>query len=177
MKEQTCIKKGIRWKLLSTMIGLIVALVTILTFIQISTQEKASEMALERRIALMKKNLIERGKTFSDNLSRQVENGIASFNLSGVTEVINKAVDEDEELNYAILMDASRTAYIHTLKPQLQQEILSSDEDMFAASQEKATINEYKKAKVSLLEFIVPICISTAPWGCSQTRIFIGFAQ
>ena len=159
------IKRGIRWKLLSTMIGLIVALVTILTFIQISAQEKTSEKALERRIALMKKNLIERGKTLSDNLSRQVENGIASFNLSGVTEVIHKSVDEDEELHYVILMDASRTAYIHTLKPQLQQEVLSSNEDIFAASQKNATINEYKKGQASLLEFIVPICISTTPWG------------
>ena len=140
MKEQTHTKKGILWKLLTTMIGLIVALVTILTFIQISAQEKASEKALERRIILMKNNLVKRGKTLSDNLSRQVENGIASFNLSSVTEVINKAVAEDQELDYVILMDTSRIAYLHTLKPQLQQEILSEDEDMFATSQKKATM-------------------------------------
>ncbi len=163
--EEIHIKRGIRWKLLSTMIGLIVALVTILTFIQISTQEKTSERALDRRIALMKKNLIERGKTLSDNLSRQVENGIASFNLSGVTEVINKAVAEDEELSYAVLMDTSRIAYIHTMKPQLQQEMLLGEEDIFAATQKKATINEYKKGQDAFLEFIVPICISTAHWG------------
>jgi len=47
----------------------------------------------------------------------------------------------------------------------LQQEILSSDEDIFTASQKKATINQYKKEDDSFLEFIVPICISTAPWG------------
>lgn len=165
MNKQVQLKRGIFWKFLSTTIGLIVALLMMLTFIQINAQERILEKELTRRIALMKNNLIERGKTLSDNLTRQVEDGIASFNLSGVTEVINKAVQEDKELSYAILTDASRTAYIHTLNPRLQQEILSKDEDIFAASQKKATINEYKKGDVSYLEFIVPICISTANWG------------
>ena len=165
MKEQFRIKRGIRWKLVSTMIGLIISLVAILTFLQISSQKRILEKDLLRRISLMRENLIDRGKSLSDNLARQAENGIASFNLSNVTEIINKSVDEHKEMNYAILMDYSRRAYIHTLRPELEQELLSYKEDWYAANQSKATINEYNKDNNILAEFIVPINVSTEPWG------------
>ncbi len=165
MKEQFRIKRGIRWKLVSTMIGLIISLVAILTFLQISSQKRILEKDLLRRISLMRENLIDRGKSLSDNLARQAENGIASFNLSNVTEIISKSVDEHKEMNYAILMDYSRRAYIHTLRPELEQELLSYKEDWYAANQSKATINEYNKDNNILAEFIVPINVSTEPWG------------
>lgn len=147
------------------MIGLIISLVAILTFLQISSQKRILEKDLLRRISLMRENLIERGKSLSDNLARQAENGIASFNLSNVTEIISKSVDEHKEMNYAILMDYSRRAYIHTLRPELEQELLSYKEDWYAANQSKATINEYNKGNNIFVEFIVPINVSTEPWG------------
>lgn len=147
------------------MIGVVVGLVTILTFVQVSAQKGILGKELERRTALMKANLIERGKTLSDNVGRQAENDIASFNFSNLTTLIEKVVSENQELTYAILMDTSRKAYIHTLKPELQQGILSTDEDRFAASQKKASINEYEKDGTPFLEFIVPIRVSIAPWG------------
>ncbi len=165
MKKQVQIKRSIRWKLGSTMIGLIVGLLMILTFIQTLSQKRILEREVESRITLMRGNLIERGKTLSDYLSRQTENGMASFNLSNVTEIINKSVNEDEELNYAILMDHSRMAYIHTSNPELEQGILSYEEDLYAAGQNRAIINEYVKNGDSFLEFIVPIIVGTNPWG------------
>ena len=147
------------------MTGLIIGLVAILTLFQISSQKEILEKDLLRRISLMREKLIDRGKSLSDNLARQAENGIASFNLSNVTEIINKSVDEHKEMNYAILMDYSRRAYIHTLRPELEQELLSYKEDWYAANQSKATISEYNKDNNLLAEFIVPINVSTEPWG------------
>lgn len=164
MKEKT-VKRSIRWKLLSTMIGFIVVLVAILTFIQISVQKKILEKELGNRIALMKEKLIDRGKTLSGNLHNQVQNGIAAFNLSLVNDVLRKSVDEDKDLHYAILMDASGTAHLHTLKPELEQEILSGKEDIHALKQQKFAINEYERDGESFMEFIVPVQVSTQPWG------------
>ena len=169
------IKRSIQWKLLLTMIGFVVVLVASLTFVQIRAQKRILEKELERRIELMNKNLSDRGKTLSDNLGRQAENDIASFNLSYVTELIKKAVNEDKELAYAILMASDRTAYIHTLRPELQQEILSEDEDQFAASQEAATINEYERNDDSFLEFIVPLRVSIEPWGVLRLGFTLDF--
>jgi signal transduction histidine kinase len=154
------------------MIGLIVGLLMTLTFIQTFSQKRILEREVESRITMMRGNLIERGKTFSDYLSRQTENGMASFNLSNVTEIINKSVNEDEYLAYVILVDHSSKAYIHTLNPELEQEILSSEEDWFAANQSKAIINEYVKNGEPFMEFIVPIIVGTNPWGVLR----IGFS-
>jgi len=113
----------------------------------------------------MREKLIERGKMLSDSLARQTENGIASFNLSNITEIITKSVNEDKTLGYAILMDYSRKAYIHTSKQELQQEELVDEASYFAASQKKATINEYEKDGKAFLEFVVQIDAGTNPWG------------
>lgn len=165
MKKQIRIKRGIRWKLLTIMIGLIVSLLLAFTFIQIFTQKNILERELDRRVDLMKKSLIDQGKILADNLARQTENGIASFNFSNVTEILKKTDNEYEELSYIILMDSSNIVYTHTLQQELQQEKLTSDEDIFAASQTKAAIHEYEKNGNLFIEMIVPINIGTRQWG------------
>ncbi|MBT3380806.1 MAG: response regulator [Lentisphaerae bacterium] len=123
------------------------------------------ERDLEAYIGLMKTVLSERGKTLADNLARQTENDVASFNFSNIGELIKKAVAEDEELEYAILMDAAATAYIHTAAPHLQQETLKGDVDRFAAEQTEPAVNEFEREGRSLLEFVVPINIGVERWG------------
>ncbi|MGZ5613702.1 MAG: response regulator [Methylobacter sp.] len=147
------------------MVGLIIALLMLLTFIQIEFQKDVFEKELEKRIVLMKGKLIDRGQILSDNLSGQVENGIASFNLSLVADQLRNAVKETKELHYIILMESSGRAYIHTLKPQLEMEILSEKEDLFAATQKVATVNEYVGNDKPFMEFIMPIQVSAKPWG------------
>ena len=165
MKDKYRIRKSIRLKLISTMIGLIIGLLMMLSYIHLSTEKRTLSRELDTLTTLMREKLIERGKMLSDSLARQTENGIASFNLSNITEIITKAVNEDKELSYAILMDFSRKAYIHTSKQELQQEELVDEAAYFAASQEKATINEYKKDGNTFLEFVVQIYTGTNPWG------------
>lgn len=165
MEERVRIKRGIRWKLLILMIGIIVGLLVPLTFLQITFQKEMLEKELSRRIGLMKSNLIDQGKILSDNLARQTENGIAAFNFSNVTEELKKVVSEYKELSYIILMDSSGVAYAHTSRPELQQEKLMADDDIFAVKQNKAVIHEFSKDGKPLLEFVVPICISTEQWG------------
>ncbi len=165
MKEQIRIKRGIRWKLLSTMIGLIVGLLIIITIVQTLSQNRILERELENRITLMRENILVRGKTLSDHLARLTESSITSFNLSNVSKVLKKSVSEDKDLNYAVLTDYDAKVYVHTLKPELEHEILTNEEDWFAINQTNAVINEYKKNDKSFMEFIVPIGISMEPWG------------
>ena len=165
MKEKKYIKRSIRWKLISTMIGLIIGLLLTLSYIHVSTEKKNLARELSTLTTLMRENLVDRGKMLSDNLARLTENGIASFNLSNVTEIITKSVNEDRELSYAILMDFSRKAYIHTSMQELQQEELVDEAAYYAASQITATINEYNKDGNTFLEFVVQIYTGTNPWG------------
>ncbi len=148
------------------MIALIVSLLAILTYLQITNLQRILERELERRIELKEDILKQRGKTLSDTLARQAENDIAAFNFSNLNERINNAVREDDELIYIVLMDSNRIAYIHTLTPSLQQETLERKEDIYAVSL-PAMPNMYKfdRNGVSIMEFIVPIQISAEPWG------------
>ena len=174
METQFHIKRGIRKKLLYTMIGLIAGLLITLTFIHTFSQKRILEREAESRIAMMKENLVERGRILSGYLSHQAENDIAFLNLSNVKEIINKSIDEDKSMSYAILTDQSSKAHIHTLNPELEGEKLSDEEDWFAVNQSKVIINEYVKDGNSFMEFvvpvnsmevIVPVNANTEPWG------------
>lgn len=159
------VKRSIFRKLLVTMVGLVISLLTMLTFVQIEFQKNVFEKELEKRIVLMKGKLIDGGHILSDNLLDQVKNGIASANLSLVADQLKNAVRENQELYCIILMQASGQTYIHTLKPQLETEILSGKEDLFAAAQQSATVNEYITDGKPVMEFIMPIQVSSNPWG------------
>ncbi len=159
------VKRSIFRKLLVTMVGLIISLLTLLTFIQIEFQKQVFEKELDKRISLMKGRLIDGGHILSDNLSEQVRNGIASANFSQVGDQLKTAVKENKELDYIILMQNSGRVYIHTLKPKLEMSILTGPEDVFAAIQKDVTVNEFLSDGKSIMEFIMPLQVSAKPWG------------
>jgi PAS domain S-box-containing protein len=114
----------------------------------------------------MRENLIERGKSFIINLSQQVENDIAAFNFSGVTAAITDSVDKNKEIKYAILMDSSGKALIHTRQPDLVQTELTTERDQEALKQKNLkVVMNYQEDNDQVIEIINPIQISAAPWG------------
>lgn len=159
----TRVKGSIRWKLLSTMVGLIVVLVATLTAIEFVLQKQVLEAELDKRVGLMRENLLERGQTLANVLHTQVENDVASFNFSHLAEVLNKAIDESPILDYAILMNPEGVAYIHTEQPAIQQEDLRGHADEFALAQTAPTYKEYPRLKT--IEFIHPIRFGVNIWG------------
>ena len=72
---------------------LVFTLVAVLSYTQISSQRKILEMELNKRIALMRANLVERGKSFIINLSQQIENDLAAFNLSGGFKTLKESAE------------------------------------------------------------------------------------
>ena len=92
------VKWSIKWKLIGIMTVLMVGLIVILAYMQISSQTRMLENALNERIALMKENLIERGKSVITNLSEQVENDIAGFNFSGAMQAVGSRVENNATL-------------------------------------------------------------------------------
>jgi PAS domain S-box-containing protein len=154
-----------------------VYLVAALSYIQISSQKRILERELNNRIELMQENLIERGKSSIVNLSQQVENNIASFNFSGVMEDIKDSVENNYEIKYAILMDSSGEAFIHTLKPDLAQTELTDLRDQKALSQNQVTAMTYKEGDGSVIEIVKPIQISSEPWGVLRLVYTLKFLE
>ena len=113
----------------------------------------------------MREILTERGRTLSVNIARQAENDLAGFNFSNISEAIDKAVHEEDELSYAILMDQERRAVLDTLEPQRVQEVLNADADRFAAAQTAPAQNEFERLGEPVLEFILPLQVGFQRWG------------
>ena len=86
IKEKLAVQWSIKWKLMTTITILMLSLLALLTYSQISSQKSLMEREVGKRITLMKENLTERGKNFVAHLSEQVEKDIASFNFSGLME-------------------------------------------------------------------------------------------
>jgi PAS domain S-box-containing protein len=165
LKDIPTVRWGIKWKLIAVITVLIVSLVGLLSYIQISSHKRTLERELNSRIELMRENLIERGKSFITNLSQQVENDIAAFNFSGVMQAVKDSVTNSEEIKYAILMDSSGKAIIHTQKPELVQTDLTTMRDQEALKFRNLSVVSYEENSETVIEIAKPIQISTEPWG------------
>ena len=159
------VKWSIKWKLMAFMAILIVILVAVLSYNQISSQRKILAAELESRITLMKDNLMERGKAAIIGLTQQVENDIASYNFSGIIQTINDSVENNPEIKYAVMMDAPGTVQVHTLKPDLVQTELGDERARIALGQEQLATFPYQEGDESVIEIVNPLQISTEPWG------------
>ncbi|MBN1550455.1 PAS domain S-box protein [bacterium] len=163
--DSATVRWGIKWKLILIITILIVSLVVLLSYIQVSSQKRSLEIELSSRISLMRENLIERAKSFIIALSQQLENDIAAFNFSGATAAIADSVIKNKEIKYAILMDAAGKAIIHTQRPDLTQTELIGARDREALTQKKLTVVPYREGEEQVIEIINPIQISATPWG------------
>jgi PAS domain S-box-containing protein len=177
LQDEPAIRWSIKWKLIAIITMLIVLLVAILSYMQVTSQKKIMERDLDNRITLMKENLIERGKSFIINLSQQVENDIASFNFSGVIEVIKESVINNNEITCAILLDSHGKAIVHTQRPNLIQTVLAGVHDREALNQKKLTVLRYRDENVNFIEIVQPIQISTEPWGVLRLVYKLSFLE
>ncbi|MFC1617148.1 ATP-binding protein [Candidatus Margulisiibacteriota bacterium] len=159
------VKNSIFFKLVVIMISLLVAVITIFTVIQISLQLNILEQNLERRLAIMRENLLDEAYILSSHIGRQVKNDISVYSFFSIISNLNNEVKENKDLTYAVLMDKDRKAYVHTLSPGLQQVILTKTEDIFAQKQKKEITNEFTINKKPYLEYIVPIVFVNEIWG------------
>ncbi len=165
MRAKPDVKRGIRSNLLFAMGGVIVGLVAILTSFQISVQKQLMETERDRRVALMRKALVERGTIISENLARQVKNDIASFNFSNLSEILANAVRENKEMVHAVVMDDNRVAFVHTIHPELKHQVLAEPADLQAASAREFSVHEYRLGGKPVVEFVVPIAFTSRFWG------------
>lgn len=164
-RDVASVKWSIKSKLIAIITVLIVSVVGILSHIQVSSQKRILEHALDTRIELMRENLIERGKSYNIRLSQQVENDIAAFNFSGVVEAIQDSVETNQEIKYAILMDSTGRAIVHTQKPDLIQTELKGERDQEILRIDDLTVKSFEEDNQAVIEIAKPIQISTEPWG------------
>jgi signal transduction histidine kinase/CheY-like chemotaxis protein len=126
-------------------------------------QKQSLENELSKRVDLMKANLLERGSTMSNLMLTQVENDVAAFNFSHITENLHNTIKESPLLAYGILTNNDGVAFVHSSHPELQQETLTDEASRYALTQQHLSHVEYPALNVT--EFILPIHFGNKPWG------------
>ncbi|MBW1890721.1 MAG: HAMP domain-containing protein [Deltaproteobacteria bacterium] len=168
---------SIKWKLMAFITILVFSLVAILSYAQISNQKRILESGLENRIALMKANLIERGKGHIVNLSQVIENDLAAFDLSGVMSALEESVANNQEIQYAILVNAEGVVFADTHRPELTQTRLTGENDLKALACRSITAFRYHDGQGPVIEITSPVQISTEPWGVLRLIYTLRFLE
>lgn len=144
---------------------LMAGMVGILTYTQLAVQRNTLETALQERIALMRENRVAVGEAFIINLSRQIENEVATYNFSGAMEVIEATVAENREITEALLVGADSTVLLNTAAPEFADTPLETTRDLWdLARKKKINVRFFQTNNTPFFEIVHPIHISTTPW-------------
>jgi len=162
--DKIVVQWSIRWKLMLVITLLMLTLVVLLTSVQISSQKKILEDDLDKRIVLMRENLIARGKAFISNLTQQVENDIAGLDLSGATDTVRTAIEDNSDISYAVLMKSGGLVLVHTMISDVTQ-IKTTPNDIAVLKLRELAVREYDEKQGTVIEIANPVRISAAPWG------------
>ncbi len=156
--------QSIRWKLtfMITLLGIL--LIVLMTGFYLRSQKQLMEKGLKTRIELMKINLVEGGKNIVKTLSDGAEEDLAAFNFSNLMDNITSRVSADEEIRYAILMDASGKVFLHTAQPNAAQTVLKDARAEAATAASELFVSEHEK-NGGEIEIVHPLQVSTQPWG------------
>lgn len=172
MERLITFTRGIRYKLLVTMLGLIVGVLTVQTWIEVSSNQRFIKREMERRIALKRDVLIARGEATAGQLATEVGNHLAGFAISSVAEAVTNATRLNSGLRYAIVMNrqaqtlvhvGERGAVVHFDNGELKQ--YTGDDDRFAAGQSTEISRDVKLVEATVLEVIAPIRVGNDLWG------------
>ncbi len=171
MEPPTQIRRGIRWKLMVTMLGLIVGLLAVLSWIEIGADQRLIEREMERRVQLMRDVLVARGEGAASQLAKEVGNHLAGFAFSAVSEVVTNATRQTAQLSYALVLNTNAQALAHAgalgalvhFDGELKQ--YTGADDRFAASQTKLGSRNVTVNQTEVLEVFTPILVGNERWG------------
>jgi polar amino acid transport system substrate-binding protein len=160
-------RNSIRWKMEITIVGLIVALVTMLTLLQVTSQKASLKKALSTHSSFLKEQMVHKADKASARLSEHIHEVIAPFRLSSVRSYIREAVKDIDDLQYIILMqgEVPRVAYGADLGDELKKKILSGSVSTFTSRQREAMKHEFEVGGHAFMESVLPIQLNAEHWG------------
>ena len=161
------IQKGIRWKLMVAMVGMIVAIVGLLTVLQVTSQKAALKKNLTAHSSFLKEQMTKKADRSSEQMSSHLQKLIATYRLSLANQYVREVVRDIDDLKYVILMqgDQPKVAYGANLSSELRQEILHGHVSEFAVSQQLQAKHEFAVGELAFMESIVPILVDEEQWG------------
>jgi len=165
--KKLTVDRGMRWKMMVAMVGMIVALVVLLTLLQVNAQRSSLKGALAMHSAFLDEQVNKRAARAADQMTGHIQNLIATQRLPLAKEFLQDVVRDIGNLRYVILMQGTRprVAIGANLGDELQQYILSGSVSEFAAGQQQRMHHHFKIDGHAFMEMVVPIMIQQQQWG------------
>ena len=149
------------------MVGMTVALVLLLTLLQVNAQRSSLKGALAMHSAFLDEQVNKRAGKAADQMTGHIQNLIATQRLLLAKEFLQDVVRDIDNLRYVILMRGNkpRVAIGANLGEELKQYILSGSVSEFAAGQQQRMHHHFKIDGHAFMEMVVPIMIQQQQWG------------
>ncbi len=156
---------GIRSKLLLIFAGVIVVVVGVHTYLQLTLQNLAFKDELQKRGYLMQENLHQRALLQAETLERVVAEDIASYNFYALSQKLQEAVGSSPDLEYVKVLDNNATVYVNTAKNQLSSAQRQSPAVYVLPGESLPDKLTQAARDYSQVEYRWPIHLSDALWG------------
>ncbi|MDX8395044.1 MAG: hypothetical protein R8K22_01360, partial [Mariprofundaceae bacterium] len=97
------IQRGMRWRMLVAMVGMIVTMVVMLTVLQVSAQKDSLNTALAAHTAFLEEQMHRKASKASSQISVQIERLISTYRIRLADKYINNVIKDIDDLKYVIL--------------------------------------------------------------------------
>jgi len=165
MGQPSSSKKSLLHQLLITITSLILVILVLVISAITFLNSKHHNADLQDNVSQLKALLEDQGKVLTRQMSKPINHNLTHLNLAVLQQELNQLVAENNNLNFAILMSKARTAYAHTLRPELQTRILDDEQSLQLATTTVPQTLEYKAHQGSYFETISPISLASQHWG------------
>jgi len=118
-------------KFILILLSMIVFIVSFLTYLNLEEDEKTFNIQLENRVAFMKKQMLQNAKYTIHYHTGEIENDLASMNLSHITKLLKQLVGR-EEIEGASLVSDNKEMQLFEGRPYHQnvdKETIAENED------------------------------------------------
>jgi len=165
--NEKVIYRGMRWRLMVAMVGMIVAIVVLLTLLQVTAQRDSLKGVLAMHSSFLDEQMNKRAEKAAKTMTGHVQNLISTHRLPLANEFLQDVVRDIEDLRYVILMqgDAPKVAIGTNLDKALKQHILSGSVSDFAAGQHETMHHHFDISDHAFIEMVVPIMVHQQQWG------------
>ncbi len=162
------IQRGMRWRMLVAMVGMIVTMVVMLTVLQISAQKDSLNTALASHSSFLEGQMHRKASKASKQISLQIERLISTYRIRLADKYINNVIKDIDDLTYVILVEGKKNKSAvgsDMVDAEIRKHILSGDISAFAAMQKETMHHDFTVGKHAFMESVVPIMVRQEQWG------------
>jgi|GEM_PF-6872578 len=150
------ISMSITFKLTTSILIIIILLLTIFTYLRISSEKRLLITEIEKRDILMRDNLIISTKSYILSLVKQVESDLATLNLYHIFEIMKNVQSSNNDILSITILDREDSLILSTNK-NYHYSIMSIDFENLETF--------FLRKKSDTIDFFYPLEFSTQKWG------------